>query len=71
MYGGVEIQLHHFLTSTLDGSEWQASRPGHFTPDTNFLGDWVGHGANLSVMEKRIPLSSAGNRTPIPRSTSL
>jgi hypothetical protein len=31
-YGGVEIQPHAFLTSALDGGEWLASRPGHFTP---------------------------------------
>jgi len=29
--GGVEIQLHAFLTSALDGGEWSASRPGRFT----------------------------------------
>jgi hypothetical protein len=26
----VEVQLHAFLTSTPDGSEWSASRPGRF-----------------------------------------
>jgi hypothetical protein len=31
-YGGVEVELHIFLTSTLDGDEWSASRPGSFTP---------------------------------------
>jgi hypothetical protein len=30
-YGGVEAQLHSFLTSTLDGGERSASRPGRFT----------------------------------------
>jgi len=25
MYGGVEIQLHAFLTLALDGGEWSAS----------------------------------------------
>jgi hypothetical protein len=28
----VEVQVHAFLTSTLDGGEWSASRPGLFTP---------------------------------------
>jgi len=28
---GMEVQLHA-LTSALDGGEWLASRPGHFTP---------------------------------------
>jgi hypothetical protein len=28
----VEVQLHSFFTSVLDGGEWSASRPGRFTP---------------------------------------
>jgi hypothetical protein len=31
-HGGVDVQLHTFLISALDGVEWSASRPGHFTP---------------------------------------
>jgi hypothetical protein len=31
-YGGVDVQIHVFLTSTLVGGEWSASRPGSFTP---------------------------------------
>jgi hypothetical protein len=31
-HGGVDVHLHTFLTSTLDGFEWSASRPGHCTP---------------------------------------
>jgi len=31
-YGGMEVQLHAFLTSALDGGEWSASRAGYFTP---------------------------------------
>jgi hypothetical protein len=27
----VEVQIHVFLTSALDGGEWLASYPGHFT----------------------------------------
>jgi hypothetical protein len=30
--GGVELYLHAFLTSALDGGEWSASRPHCFTP---------------------------------------
>jgi len=26
--GGAEVQLHSFLTLSLDGSEWSASHPG-------------------------------------------
>jgi len=28
MYGGVEVQLHEFLTSVLGRSEWSALPPG-------------------------------------------
>jgi hypothetical protein len=31
-YGGVDLQIHIFLTSALAGDEWSASRPGRFTP---------------------------------------
>jgi hypothetical protein len=31
-YWGVEVQLHEFLTSALDGGEWSASDPGRFIP---------------------------------------
>jgi len=26
--GGAEVQIHAFLTSSLDGGEWSASQPG-------------------------------------------
>jgi hypothetical protein len=31
-YGGVDVQIHIFLTSALVGGEWSASRSGRFTP---------------------------------------
>jgi hypothetical protein len=48
-----------FLTSVLGGGEWSASRPGHFiSPEratvTHWIGDWVGLGAGLDAMEKKI-----------------
>jgi hypothetical protein len=48
----------HSLTSTLDGSEWSASRPGRFTPterahDTHWIGGWLEPRAILDAMVKR------------------
>jgi hypothetical protein len=31
-YGGVEVIVPPFITSALDGGEWSASCPCHFTP---------------------------------------
>jgi hypothetical protein len=31
-YGGMEVQLHVFLTSALDGAEWSDSLPRRETP---------------------------------------
>jgi hypothetical protein len=58
-----------FLTLALDGGEWSASRPGHFTageraPDTHWIGGWVGPRAGLNAVKKRNFFTSAGNRTP-------
>jgi hypothetical protein len=41
------------LTSALDGGEWSAPRPSHFTPSTHWIGGWVGPRAIVdSVKEK-------------------
>jgi len=47
----------HSLTSTLDGGEWSASRPRHFTPrerapGTHWIGGWVGPRAVTSMWRK-------------------
>jgi hypothetical protein len=42
-YGGVDVQIHIFLTLVLVGGEWSASRPGRFTPSTHWIGGWVDH----------------------------
>jgi hypothetical protein len=52
-YGGMEIQMHVFLTSTLDGGEWLDSRPGRFTPeetapDIHLIEGWVGPRTDLN-----------------------
>ena len=45
---GVEVQLHSFLISALDGDEWSAWRSDHFTPDLHWASETFG-----DVLEKR------------------
>jgi len=33
------VYLHAFLTLALEGSEWSASHPSYFAPDTHWAGD--------------------------------
>jgi hypothetical protein len=56
-YGGVDVQVHIFLTSALAGGQWSASGPCRFTPDekapgTHWIGGWVDSRAGLDDMEK-------------------
>jgi hypothetical protein len=56
-HGAVDVEIHIFLTSALDGGEWSASLPGHFTPGerdpyTHWIGGWVGPRASLDDVEK-------------------
>jgi hypothetical protein len=63
----------HSLTSALDGGEWSASRPGHFTSrervaGTHWIGGWVGPRAVLdAVVKRKIPSHrrESNPRTPI------
>jgi hypothetical protein len=32
VYGGEDVYIHTFLTSTIVGDEWSVSRSGRFTP---------------------------------------
>jgi hypothetical protein len=57
-YWGVEVYLHAFLTSELDGGKWSASRSGRFTPrerapGTRWIGVWMGPRAVLETVSKR------------------
>jgi hypothetical protein len=57
-YWGVEVYLHIFFISALDGGEWSASRPGLFNPrerfpGTHWRGGWVGLDA---VVRRKIPI---------------
>jgi hypothetical protein len=56
-YGGVDVYIHIFLTSTLVGGEWSASRPSRFiprerAPTTHWIGGWVDLRAGLGNVEK-------------------
>jgi hypothetical protein len=57
-YGGVDVQIHIFLTSALGGSEWSASHsscftPGERAPSTHWIGSSVDPRAGLDNMKKR------------------
>jgi len=61
-YWGVEVQHHAFLNLALEGGEWLASCPSHFTPrerppSTYWIGGWMGPSANLDLAEKKVPSS--------------
>jgi hypothetical protein len=69
MYWGVEVWLHAFLTSSLDGGEWSASHPGYFTPreratGTYLKGGWMGPRAGLDMVLKRKIPSPHGESNP-------
>jgi hypothetical protein len=55
-YGGVNVELHGFLTSAVNGGECSASRTGRCIPGNH----WVGLGAGLDDVERR-------NMLPLPK----
>jgi hypothetical protein len=64
-YGGEDVYIHIFSTSTLAGSERSASRLGRFTteeraPNTHWIGGWVDRRAGLDDAEKRKFLTLPG-----------
>jgi hypothetical protein len=59
-YGGVYVQIHVFLTSALVEGDLSASRPGRFTPGTQWMGGWVGHMTGLGDVENRTCFTSPG-----------
>jgi hypothetical protein len=57
-YGGVDVEVHIFLTVALDGGEWSVSRPSHFAPGerapvTHWIGGWVDPRASVDDVEER------------------
>jgi hypothetical protein len=77
-YGGAwgerRYSSYSFLTSTLDGGEWSASRPGRALPrgknsGTHCTGGWVGRPrAGLDAEARRKIPVSVGDRTPVVQS---
>jgi hypothetical protein len=56
-YGGVTVEIRVFLTSTLVGGEWSASRPCRFipgekAPGSDLIEGWVDPRAGLDDMGK-------------------
>jgi hypothetical protein len=54
-YRGVDVYIRVFLTSTLVGGEWLASRPCRFKPGktvtcTQWIGGWIHSKAGLDDM---------------------
>jgi hypothetical protein len=63
--GGVDVQIHIFLTSALVGGEWSASHPGRFTPgerapSNHCRGGWVDPRASLDEVQKENFLTLPG-----------
>jgi hypothetical protein len=69
-YGGVDVQIHIFLTSALVEGEWLASRAGRFTPGTHWIGGWAGYQSWSGKYGGEKILDTTGTRTPTPQSSS-
>jgi hypothetical protein len=64
VYGGVDAQIHIFLTFAL-GGEWSASRPGRLTPGerapgTHWIEGWVNPRTGVDDVETRQFLTLPG-----------
>jgi len=60
--GGLELQIHAFLTSILHRGEWSAHAPAALPPGTHRVRGWVGR-YRRGGEEKKIT-APTGNRTP-------
>jgi hypothetical protein len=65
--GSLEVQLHAFLTSILDGVKWSASLHSRFTPGeiiqvTRWTGSWMGFRVGMDVSEKIKSSCSSSSR---------
>jgi len=65
IYGGVELQLHALLTSTVDGGEWLASRLGCFTPiPLGWHRSQSGSGCEVKNLQISFPYTALQGRKP-------
>jgi hypothetical protein len=67
--GGVDVEIHIFLTSVLAGGEWSTARPGRFTPGerapgSHWIGGWVEPRAGLDEVEKILDPTGDSNSDP-------
>jgi hypothetical protein len=74
-YRDMDVWLHALFISTSDGSEWSSARSSCFVPGeaascSPCTGRVVSPGAGQDVIEMKHSLSSIGNRTVIPLSSS-
>jgi hypothetical protein len=67
-YSGVEVELHAFLTSVLDGDERSASLNGR---STLWIGGWMDSRAGLDVVAKKNIPASVGNRATAAQNIAL
>jgi hypothetical protein len=61
-YGGVDVEIHVFLTSALARGEWLASRPGHSNRhggSQSWCGQHAEEGIKLVLTGTEIPNPSA------------
>jgi hypothetical protein len=57
----MEVQVHAFLSSTVDRGKWPASRPDCFSRGTQWIGGWMGPArtsvtAHISMSDTKGPL---------------
>jgi hypothetical protein len=53
-YGGVDVQMHIFLTSAQAGGEWSASLLGRFSPGIHWIGGWVDPRVGLEDVKRKL-----------------
>jgi hypothetical protein len=59
----MQVQLHEFLTSALDGGEWRTSHPCHFILDKKkpWYEAWWAQEPDVTVCQREQPLTRTRN----------